>query len=119
LQRAPKAVRGRKIGVLMNVPSDDQEGQARMRAFAQALQRLGWVEGENLRTEVRWAGESEERYNEYAKQLVALAPDVLVASTSVSVAALQRIRHDLPIVFANVVDPVGAGFVASLAWRHS
>jgi putative ABC transport system substrate-binding protein len=113
--RAQGGARMRKVGVLMNVPSDDQEGQARVGVFAHSLQRLGWVEGENLHTEVRWAGENEEHYNEYAKQLVALAPDVLVASTSVSVAALQRIKHDLPIVFANVVDPVGAGFVASLA----
>jgi putative ABC transport system substrate-binding protein len=79
------------------------------------LQRFGWVEGENLRTETRWAGEDDKDYSEYAKQLVALAPDVIVASASPSVAALQRLRHDLPIVFANVIDPVGAGFVASLA----
>jgi putative ABC transport system substrate-binding protein len=105
----------KRIGALMNVRSDDQEGQVRMKAFAQALQSLGWFEGENLRTETRWAGEDDERYNEYAKQLVSLAPDVIVASASPSVAALQRVKHDLPIVFTNVIDPVGAGFVASLA----
>jgi putative ABC transport system substrate-binding protein len=105
----------RKIGVLINLLSDDQEAQARIRAFVQALHRHGWVEGENLRTETRWAGDNAEHYHQYAKELVGLAPDVILASTSSSVAALQGITHDLPIVFASVIDPVGAGFVASLA----
>jgi putative ABC transport system substrate-binding protein len=113
--RAQGAMRMRKIGILMNLPSDDQEGQARIKAFAQALQRLAWVEGENLRTETRWAGEYTDLYHQYAKELIGLAPDVILASASPSVAALQRVTHDLPIVFANVIDPVGAGFVASLA----
>ncbi|MGZ5874004.1 MAG: ABC transporter substrate binding protein [Bradyrhizobium sp.] len=105
----------RKIGVLINLLSDDQEAQARIKAFVQALHRHGWVEGENLRTEIRWAGDNPEHYHQYAKELVGLAPDVILASASSSVAALQGITHDLPIVFASVVDPVGAGFVASLA----
>jgi putative ABC transport system substrate-binding protein len=108
-------MRMRKIGVLMNLLSDDQEAQARIKAFTQALQGHGWIEGKNLRTEIRWAGDKAERYHEYAKQLVGLAPDVILASTSPSVAALQGITHDLPIVFASVIDPVGAGFVVSLA----
>jgi putative ABC transport system substrate-binding protein len=113
--RAQDATRIRKVGVLTSLLSDDREGQARIKAFAQALQRHGWVEGENLHTETRWAGDNAERYQQYAKELVGLAPDVILASTSPSVAALQRVTHDLPIIFANVIDPVGAGFVASLA----
>jgi ABC-type uncharacterized transport system substrate-binding protein len=112
---AQNATRIRKVGVLTSLLSDDGEGQARIKAFTQALQRHGWVEGENLRTETRWAGDNAEHYQQYAKELVGLAPDVILASTSPSVAALQRVTHDLPIIFANVIDPVGAGFVASLA----
>jgi len=113
--RAQDATRMREVGVLTSLLSDDREGQARLKAFAQALQRHGWVEGENLRSETRWAGDNAELYQQYAKELVGLAPDVILAATSPSVAALQRVTHDLPIIFANVVDPVGAGFVASLA----
>jgi putative tryptophan/tyrosine transport system substrate-binding protein len=109
------ATRIRKVGILTSLLSDDLEGQERIKAFARALQRHGWVEGENLHTETRWAGDNAERYQQYAKELVGLAPDVILASTSPSVAALQRVTRDLPIIFANVVDPVGAGFVASLA----
>jgi putative tryptophan/tyrosine transport system substrate-binding protein len=112
---AQDAMRRRKIGILVNLRSEDQEGQARVRGFAQALQRHGWVEGENLRTETRWAGDNAELYQQYAKELVGLAPDVILASASPCVAALQGVTRDLPIVFANVIDPVGAGFVASLA----
>ena len=95
--------------------SDGDEGQARIKAFALGLQKHGWIEGKNLHTEIRWAGESAERYQEYAKELIAVGPDVLLASASPSVAALQRVTRDVPIIFANVIDPVGAGFVVSLA----
>jgi putative tryptophan/tyrosine transport system substrate-binding protein len=105
----------RKLGILVNLNSDGGEGQARIRAFALALQKLGWLDGKNLQTEVRWAGESAERYHEYAKELMTVRPDVLLASASPSVAALQRVTRDVPIIFANVIDPVGAGFVVSLA----
>jgi putative tryptophan/tyrosine transport system substrate-binding protein len=105
----------RKLGILVNLNSDGGEGQARIRAFALALQKLGWIDGKNLQTEVRWAGESAERYHEYAKELMTVRPDVLLASASPSVAALQRVTRDVPIIFANVIDPVGAGFVVSLA----
>ena len=77
--------------------------------------KLGWTEGGNVRTETRWASDDTNRYHRYSEELVALAPDVILASTSPSVDALQRITHSVPIVFANVVDPVGAGFVTSLA----
>jgi putative ABC transport system substrate-binding protein len=112
---AQDGTRIRKLGILMNLESDDEEGQSRIKAFAQELQKSGWIEGENLHTEIRWAGESAERYRAYAKELISVRPDALLASASPSVAALQQVTRDVPIIFANVIDPVGAGFVASLA----
>ena len=105
----------RRIGVLMNIPSNDEEGQARITAFAQALQKLGWTEGGNVRTHTRWAADDVDRYRRYAEELVALTPDVILASGSPSVEALLRVTRSVPIVFANVIDPVGAGFVTSMA----
>jgi putative tryptophan/tyrosine transport system substrate-binding protein len=100
----------------MNFRSDASEGQARIAAFMQAMQKPGWKEGDNVRTDIRWAGDDDtERYRKYAEELVGLNPDVILASGSLSVAALQRITRNVPIVFANVVDPVGAGYVTSLA----
>ena len=113
--RAEQPERIRRIGALMNFRSDATEGQARIAAFIQALQKLGWNEGGNVRTDVRWAGDDTERYRRYSEELVELKPDVILASASPSVAALQRITRSVPIVFANVVDPVGAGYVTSLA----
>jgi putative tryptophan/tyrosine transport system substrate-binding protein len=105
----------RRIGLLMNFRSDEPEGQARVAAFMQALQKLGWTEGDNVRADVRWAGDDIERFRKHAEELVGLGPDVILASGSPGVAALQRITRSVPIVFANVVDPVGAGYVTSLA----
>ena len=113
--RAQQSTGMRRIGVLMNFRSDAPEGQARLAAFMQALQKLGWNEGDNLRTDIRWAGDDVERYRKYSEELVGLKPDVILASASASVAALQRITRSVPIVFANVVDPVGAGYVTSVA----
>ena len=107
--------RMRRIGVLMNIPSNDEEGQARITVFAQALQKLGWTEGGNVRTHTRWAADDVDRYRRYAEELVALTPDVILASGSPSVEALLRVTRSVPIVFANVIDPVGAGFVTSMA----
>lgn len=112
---AQDRARIRKLGILVNFDSGGEEGKARIEAFAQKLNKNGWIEGDNLHTEIRWAGESTERYPEYAKELIALEPDVLLACASPSVAALQQVTHDVPIIFANVIDPVGAGFVVSLA----
>ena len=112
---AQQTERVRRIGVLMNFPSNDTEGQARLAAFTQAMSKLGWTGGDNLRTEVRWAADDVDRYRRYSEELVAPPSDVLVASGSQSVAALQRVTRSIPIVFANVIDPVGAGFIASLA----
>jgi ABC-type uncharacterized transport system substrate-binding protein len=113
--RAQQPTGMRRIGVLMNFRSDAPEGQARVAAFMQALQKLGWNEGDNIRTDVRWPGDDVERYRKYSEELVGLNPDVILASASQSVTALQRITRSVPIVFANIVDPVGAGYVTSLA----
>jgi putative tryptophan/tyrosine transport system substrate-binding protein len=112
---AQDAARTRKLGILVNLDADDEEGKARIKAFTQELDRSGWIEGSNLHTEIRWAGESADRYREYANELIAFKPDALLASASPSVAALQQVTRDVPIIFANVIDPVGAGFVVSLA----
>ena len=112
---AQQTDRVRRIGVLMNFRSDELEGQARVAAFAQSLQKLGWNEGGNVRTNVRWAGDDADRYRLYSEELVGQTPDVILASASPSVAALQRVTRSVPIVFANVVDPVGGGYVTSLA----
>jgi ABC-type uncharacterized transport system substrate-binding protein len=104
----------RRIGVLAYWAADDAEGRARLVAFMQALQQLGWSDGRNLRIDIRWATADDIR--RHAAELVALAPDVLVAATGTpTVAALLQATRSVPIVFVNVIDPVGAGFVASLA----
>jgi putative ABC transport system substrate-binding protein len=113
--RAQQEDRVRKIGVLINFRRDDPEGQARVSGFAQALQKLGWSEGANLHTEIRWPGDDADLYHKYAQELVEIEPDVILAAATPSVAALQRLTRSLPIVFANVIDPVGAGFVSSMA----
>ena len=113
--RAQRPERIRKIGVLMNLSSEDPEGQARVKAYAQALQKLGWIEGGNVRTEIRWAADDPDRFRRYSEELVALAPDVILANGNASVVALQRVTHSVPIVFVNVIDPVGTGFVNSMA----
>jgi ABC-type uncharacterized transport system substrate-binding protein len=113
--RAQQGERMRRIGVLMNAAADDRDGQARVIAFVQALQELGWTDGRNARVDIRWGAGDAERYRGYAAELIALAPDVILAPTSGVVAALQRATRTVPIVFVGVIDPVGAGFVASLA----
>src|SRR5262245_5432607 len=112
--RAQQPERMRRIGVLMYWTADDAEGQARLAAFAQALEQLGWSEGRNLRIDIRWATAADIR--KHAAELVALAPDVLVAGTGTATTApLLEATRTVPIVFVAVIDPVGAGFVASLA----
>ncbi len=112
--RAQQGERMRRIGVLMSMPADDPEGQARLTGFLQGLQELGWTAGRNARIDYRWAADDAGR-PKYAAELVALTPDVILASTSQSVAALQQASRAVPIVFAAVTDPVGQGFVGSLA----
>ena len=105
----------RLIGVLMNRAADDPQGQARVATFKQALQQLGWTEGRNVRIDTRWGADDVDRERGYAAELVALAPDIVLASGTLSVTALQHVSRTLPIVFVGVTDPVGAGFVDSLA----
>src|SRR5262249_53657040 len=113
--RAQQPDRMRRIGVLMNLAADDAEGQARSAAFLQALQQLGWSDGRNVRIDYRWAAGDAGRFHRYAEELLALVPDVILASATPSVQALQQATRTVPIVFAIVADPVGAGFVDSLA----
>src|SRR5262245_44007709 len=113
--RAQQRERMRRIGVLMNNAADDPEAQARMTAFAQELAQLGWIAGRNVKIDSRWPAGDNERVRRYAAELVALAPDVIVASSSQVVAALIEATRTVPIVFTNVPDPVGAGLVNSLA----
>jgi putative ABC transport system substrate-binding protein len=104
----------RRIGVLMNSAADPR-GQAAVAAFQQALQQLGWSDGRNLRIDTRWGANDVDLDRRYAAELVALAPDVILASGTLSVAAVQHLTRTLPIVFVQVADPVGAGLVDALA----
>src|SRR5712692_5106038 len=113
--RAQQPEQMRRIGVLMNVAADDPEGQAGVAAFQQALQQLGWSDGRNVRIDTRWGENDVDRDRRYAAELVALAPDVILASGTLSVAALQKATRTLPIVFVGVSDPVGASIVDTLA----
>src|SRR5215472_4689115 len=113
--RAQPPERMRRIGVLMHLAADDPEGQARIGAFLQGLQEWGWAVGRNVRIEYRWAAGDAERIRKYAAELVALAPDVILAAGGAVVAPLLQATSTVPIVFAQTPDPVGAGFVASLA----
>jgi putative ABC transport system substrate-binding protein len=113
--RAQQTVQLRRVGVLMNLAADDAEGQARLTALAQGLQELGWTDGRNLRIDYRWGAGDTDRHRKYAAELVARAPNVILASATQAVEALRQATRTVPIVFVNVVDPVGAGYVNSLA----
>jgi putative tryptophan/tyrosine transport system substrate-binding protein len=112
--RAQQGERVRRIGVLMGFGEDDPEAKLWLSWFTQALAELGWSEGRNLRMEVRWGAGNVDRARIYAKELVGLQPDVILAHTTPTTAALQRETRTIPIVFVNVADPIGAGFVAGL-----
>jgi putative ABC transport system substrate-binding protein len=114
--RAQQSGGMRRIGVLMASAADDPESQARIAAFLQALQQLGWADGRNVRIDTRWATTNADDIRRHAAELAALAPDVILAGTgTATVAPLLQATRTVPIVFAVVIDPVGAGFVASLA----
>jgi putative ABC transport system substrate-binding protein len=104
----------RRIGVLMSQAADDPVGQARAKAFQEGLQQLGWTDGLNVRTDYRWAAGNVETSRKYAAELLALAPDVILAMGSATGPVLQATRT-VPIVFAASSDPVGSGFVNSLS----
>jgi len=113
--RAQQRERMRRIGVLMNRAADDPEGQSRVAVFQRELKRFGWSDGDNVRFDIRWGADEVERERSGAAELLALAPDVVFASGTLSVAALRHTGRSLPIVFVGVTDPVGASFVDSLA----
>jgi len=113
--RAQQGERMRRIGVLTNLVADDPEAQARVGAFLQGLQELGWAVGRNMRIEYRWGAGDADRTRGYAAELVALAPDVILTSGASALAPLLQATRSVPIVFAPVPDTVGAGFVNSLA----
>jgi putative tryptophan/tyrosine transport system substrate-binding protein len=110
---AQQPERMRRIGVLMNVMESNSDGQARLAEFLQGLEQLGWTRDRNVRIDVRWGGDDDPRKS--AVELVALGPDVILANTSRMVAALQETTRTVPIVFGAVIDPIGAGFVESMA----
>jgi len=112
--RAQQPERVRRIGVLMNLASDDAEGQARLAAFHQGLQQLGWTVGRNVQIDYRWGAGNADYIRKFAAELVALAPDVILTTGAVALGPLQQVSRTVPIVFVNVTDPVGGGFVASL-----
>jgi len=113
--RAQQGERMRHVGVLMPFRADDLPGRDRLATFVQALQQLGWIDGRNVRIDPRWGGGNAGNIRKFAAELVALAPDVILADSSATVATLLQETRSVPIVFTIVADPVGAGLVDSLA----
>jgi putative ABC transport system substrate-binding protein len=113
--RGQQPERLRRIGVLMNLAADDPQSPVRIAAFLQGLQELGWADGRNMRLEYRWGANDVERSRRFAAEMVAFRPEVILASGSPSGGALQQVTRTVPIVFVAVIDPVGSGFVDSLA----
>ncbi len=113
--RAQQAEHVRRVGVLTNLAADDPEGQRRVAAFVDSLQELGWQGGRNIQIEARWGAGDANVLRTYAAELAALAPSVILVTGSATVAPLMQATRTVPIVFVNVPDPVGAGYVASLA----
>jgi putative ABC transport system substrate-binding protein len=113
--RAQQDGRTRRVGVLMNLAADDTAGRERFAAIVLGLREAGWVDGRNIQIDARWTAGDPERFRTYAAELVALAPDVILAATTPAVTALRQASRTVPIVFVGVVDPVGSGMVASLA----
>jgi putative ABC transport system substrate-binding protein len=112
---AQQGERMRRIGVLLNLAADDPMGQARMAAFVQGLQAAGWADGRNVRIDTRWAAADPGNYRRYAAELIALGPDVVLASTTAAVAQLQQASRAVPVVFVSAIDPVGSGLITSMA----
>jgi len=112
--RAQQAERVRRVGVLMSYVESDSEAQQQARAFSQSLEALGWTDGSNIALDYRWRGPSPAQLQAPAVELVQLNPDVLLAGATPAAIALKNATRSIPIVFANVADPVGQGFVASL-----
>src|SRR5262245_1766799 len=106
--------RMRRVGALMNLPADDQQVQLYMAAVQQGLQELGWIIGRNLRLDHRWGPLDQQRLRQRAEELIALAPDAMIVAGGGAGEAVQRVSRTVPIVLAQSIDPVGAGFVTSL-----
>jgi putative ABC transport system substrate-binding protein len=113
--RTQQGERMRHVGVLMTAAADDSESLARVGAFLQGLQQLGWTDGRNVRLEYRWGSGDAGRIHKYAAELVALAPDVILVTGTSGMTPLQQATRTIPIVFVNASDPVGGGFAMSLA----
>jgi putative ABC transport system substrate-binding protein len=113
--RAQQGDRMRRLGILMAGAESDPQYQADVAVFREGLQKLGWVDGQNIRIEVRWAGFDAETMRQYAKELIALQPDLILSHDTPTTATLLQQTRTVPIVFATVSDPVGSGFVASFA----
>ena len=112
--RAQQGERVRRIGVLMSGDENDPEQKRRLSAFTQVLTGLGWTDGLNVRIDLRWTGDGINRIRALAQELVGLQPDIILAASTVATAALQRETRTIPIVFANLSDPVTSGIVARL-----
>ena len=112
--RAQQGERMRRIGLLMTGDENDPELKPRRSAFTQALAELGWIDGRNVRMDLRWAGADINRIPALAQELVGLRPDIIVTSSIPAIVALQRETRTIPIVFANVADPIASGIVARL-----
>src|SRR5262249_18031241 len=113
--RAQQPERIRRVGVLLNITADDPESQTRLAAFAQGLQSLGWIIGQNVRLDYRWGGGSADAISKHAAELVALAPEVILAQSTAAVSPLLQSTRTIPIVFTVVAVPVRAGYVQGLA----
>src|SRR5262249_10612261 len=113
--RTQQGERMRRIGVLMPYAADDSQGQTRLLAFAQALAQSGWIGGSNVRIDIRWGAGDPERIRRNAAELAALAPDVILTAGSASTGPLLQASRAVPIVFVQIAEPVGAGFVETLA----
>jgi putative tryptophan/tyrosine transport system substrate-binding protein len=111
---AQQAERMRRIGVLMGYAESDREGQANVAAFRGGLQKLGWTEGRNIRLDTRWAAADADLMQRFAKELVALQPDLILTQNTPTTAVMLQQTRTIAIIFANVSDPVGSGFVAGL-----
>jgi len=113
--RAQDTARARRIGMLTGINRDDPDAQQRYAAFQEELRQLGWIDGQNVRVDMRWAAGNPNLVRQYAAELIALAPDVIVSVGSLSADTLLRSSSTVPMVFTIVLDPVGAGFVKSLS----
>src|SRR6188472_1734507 len=113
--QAQQPGRMRRVGVLLNTSVDDRERQDDVAAFLHALQQLGWTEGRNVSVDIRWSGGQASEIRRNAYELVALAPDVVVVTGNARMDPMLQATHTVPIVFNNITDPVGAGYVESMA----